>query len=64
MPREGSRYIGERQVWQLPAGKGVCRKDGDVQRGLMGVAIGTVMAELFRLFRIQDQAVCAERRQR
>lgn len=35
--------FGERQVWQLPAGEGVCIKDGDVQRVLMGIAIGTVM---------------------
>lgn len=56
--------FGERQVWQLPAGEGVCRKDGDVQKRLMGVSIGAAMAELFRLFRIQDQTVCAERWQR
>lgn len=56
--------FGERQVWQLPAGEGVCRKDGDVQKRLMGVSIGTVMAELFRRFRIQDQTVYAERWQR
>lgn len=38
--------------------------DADVHSDFMGVAISAVMAELFRLFRVQDQTVCAERWQR
>lgn len=64
VPREVVGIFEERELWHISVGEGVFRKYGDVQRSLMGVAIGTVMAELFCLFRIQDQTVCAERWQR
>lgn len=41
--------FGERELWQLPPGEGLWGKHRDVQRDLMGVALGSAKGELSSL---------------